>query len=107
MPAISVPCRSICDESARIAACGRVLTVIDDIDAREHLAAKIGMRRVDPGVEERDRDPATVEAGQLGVRSTAARRSELVGCEHLLGDRRGEGGTHGEHTCDFGHLAEQ
>ena len=42
----------------------RVERSADDVEAGQHLAAQVGMRQVDAGVEQRDRDAAAVVAGQ-------------------------------------------
>ena len=69
----------------RVRARGRVAAAFEHVDARKHAAVEVGMRRVDAGVEQRDRDAVTVEAGHADVGAVAA-ADAVRPCRELGGE---------------------
>jgi hypothetical protein len=71
------------------------LGVAEQVDAAANLADEVRVPRVDARVEERDRNAASVEAGQDEVGSPPATRREGRALELRLGNRRRVGGADG------------
>ena len=76
----------------------REVAAADDVDAVANPTAKVRLRTVDAGVEERDGDTAAVEAGQRDLEAVAAPRLEVPLVEDMGGNRRRKGAPHRVHA---------
>ena len=70
------------------------VVAVHDVDAFEDAPAQEAVAHVHAGVEQRDRDPAAVEARQASFGAVGRTRRDRPALEALRGDRRGVGGTH-------------
>ena len=60
---------------------------VDDVDAREHAAAQVGMGRIDARVEQRDRDAGAVETRDLEIGDRRRKHAALrLGGLRWIGD---------------------
>ena len=60
----------------------------DHVDPAEHAPAEVGHRRIDAGVEQRDRDAAAVQTGNVDPGPMPGCGPEIGAREHTRGDRR-------------------